>query len=286
MNIIVGKTSGFCFGVRRAVNGCLEVSNNEEEVYCLGELVHNNEVINKLKENNVRVVDNIDEVNENDVTLVLRAHGVEKSVYEKAKEKNLKVIDFTCPFVSKIHDIVSDYSKKGFYVFLVGNKNHPEIIGTSSYCDNYFIIEEESDIENAVNGLLKSKCNDLLVVSQTTFSKMKFKSIVNSIKSRLVSKINIIIKDTICLSTEERQKETEELSKKVDLMIIIGGKNSSNTNKLYEIAKEYTDAILVETKDEIDIEDLKKYNNIGIMAGASTPEVSINEVIEELKTIG
>ena len=282
MNIIVGKTSGFCFGVKRAVNGCLEVSNNDEKVYCLGQLVHNNEVINKLKENNVTVVDNIDEIKENNVTLVLRAHGVEKDIYEKAKEKNLRVLDFTCPFVFKIHEIVSDYSKKGFYIFLIGSKNHPEIIGTSSYCDNYYIIEEENDIEVATKELMKTNCKDLLIIVQTTFSKLKFENIVNNIKKRLDYKVNIVIKDTICLSTEERQKETEELSKKVDLMIIVGGKNSSNTNKLYEIAKENTNAILVETKDEINLKEVKKFNNIGIMAGASTPEVSINEVIEFL----
>lgn len=282
MNIIVGKTSGFCFGVKRAVNGCLEVSNNDEKVYCLGQLVHNNEVINKLKENNVTVVDNIDEIKENNVTLVLRAHGVEKDIYEKAKEKNLRVLDFTCPFVFKIHEIVSDYSKKGFYIFLIGSKNHPEIIGTSSYCDNYYIIEEENDIEVATKELMKTNCKDLLIIVQTTFSKLKFENIVNNIKKRLDFKVNIVIKDTICLSTEERQKETEELSKKVDLMIIVGGKNSSNTNKLYEIAKENTNAILVETKDEINLKEVKKFNNIGIMAGASTPEVSINEVIEFL----
>ena len=287
MNIITGKNAGFCFGVKRAVEGSLNEINNSKKVYCLGELVHNKEVINKIEESGITVISNIDEIKEDDTKLIIRAHGIDKNIYDIAKERNIEIIDYTCPLVSKIHNIAEKYNKEGYYIFLVGNKNHPETIGTKSHCGNYYsIIEDIKDIDESINKLFKSNIKNLLLIVQTTFSKNKFENIEEIIKDKINSNINIVVKNTICNATELRQIETANLAKEVDLMIIIGGKNSSNTKKLYEIASEYTNSLLIETAAEIDINKLTKYNKIGIMAGTSTPQESIDSLINKLNNIG
>ena len=286
MDIIVGKTAGFCFGVKRAVEGSLkEASKNSEKVYCLGELVHNKEVINKLENSGIVVITNIEEIKEEKAKLIIRAHGIDKRIYDKANQKKINIIDFTCPLVSKIHNIAEEYKGKGYYIFLVGSKTHPEIIGTASHCgDNYSIIETADEIENEINKLLNTKFNNLLVIVQTTFSTEKFEMIEKIIKEKIDSKVNTVIKNTICNATEQRQIETGEISKQVELMIIIGGKNSSNTRKLYEIAQKHTNSLLLETAEEINLKELKNYNKVGIMAGTSTPIEIINDIINKLNT--
>ena len=287
MEVIVGKTAGFCFGVKRAVEGSLNEANNcNDKIYCLGELVHNKEVIKNIEDKGITVVSDIDEIKEENVKLIIRAHGIDKKLYDIARKNKLNVIDFTCPLVSKIHEIAEEYNKKGYYIFLVGTKNHPETIGTASHCgDNYSIIENEDDIEESIKNLFASKINNLLLIVQTTFSTKRFDIIEDIIKKELESKINIVVKNTICNATEQRQKETDELSKNVDFMIIVGGKNSSNTKKLYEIAKEHTNSILIEKADELDLEEIKKYNRIGIMAGTSTPMEIIDDVKDKIEKI-
>ena len=286
MDIIVGKTAGFCFGVKRAVEGSLkEASKNSEKVYCLGELVHNKEVINKLENSGIVVITNIEEIKEEKAKLIIRAHGIDKRIYDKANQKKINIIDFTCPLVSKIHNIAEEYKGKGYYIFLVGSKTHPEIIGTASHCgENYSIVETVNGIGSEINKLLNTKLNNLLVIVQTTFSTEKFEIIKKIIKEKIDSKVNLVIKNTICHATEQRQSETEDLSKQVELMIIIGGKNSSNTRKIYEIAKKHTKSLLIETSKEIDLKKLKNYNKVGIMAGTSTPIEIINDVINKLNT--
>ena len=182
--------------------------------------------------------------------------------------------------VLKIHDIAEEYAQKGYYIFLCGNKNHPENIGTISYCGNeYFVIENEKDTFKALEQFKKSKNNKLLLISQTTYSLEKFYIIEEIIKNELEKNVDIVIRNTICRATELRQRETKEISKKVDYMIIIGGTNSSNTKKLYEIAKKYCkNSICIETAEQIDLSKLKNKNKIGIMAGASTPRHNIEEV--------
>lgn len=287
MEVIVGKTAGFCFGVKRAVEGSLnEANNSKDKIYCLGELVHNKEVIKNIEDKGITVVSDIDEIKEENVKLIIRAHGIDKKLYDTARKNKLNVIDFTCPLVSKIHEIAEEYNKKGYYIFLVGTKNHPETIGTASHCgNNYSIIENEDDIDESIKKLLNSKISNLLLIVQTTFSTKRFGIIEDTIKKELESKINIVVKNTICNATEQRQKETDELSKNVDFMIIVGGKNSSNTKKLYEIAKEYTNSILIEKADELDLEEIKKYNKIGIMAGTSTPIKIIDDVKDKIEKI-
>ena len=287
MDIIVGKTAGFCFGVKRAVEGSInqtESNTDDRQIYCLGELVHNRQVVKKIENKGIKIINNINQIESNNSSLIIRAHGVPKEEYENAKLKQIKLIDYTCPYVLKIHNIAEQYKDKEFYIFVVGNRLHPEVIGTISYCgEKYSVIEDEKDIEYAINSFLKEQNNNLLIIVQTTFNKDKLKVIEKNIIKNLNSNIHIEIKNTICSATEERQKETEKISKEVNLMIIIGGKNSSNTKKLYEISKNNTKTLLIETSEELDIESIKEYDKVGIMAGASTPKESIDEVIESLK---
>ena len=280
MEILIGKTAGFCYGVKRAVDGAKEeIKNSKEPVYCLGEIVHNKQVVEDLKKQGINF---IEEINQAKGTTIIRAHGVPKEIYEKAKQKNIELKDYTCPNVLKIHKIAEEYSQKGYFIFLCGSPKHPENIGTISHCNkNSYIIEKEDDTFKALEKLEKSGIKKLLVISQTTYSLEKFYIIKEIIENELPRNIELVIKNTICATTEQRQIETKELSKKVDIMIIIGGKNSSNTKKLYEVALENCPkAICIETYKELEnIQNyIKKANKIGIMAGASTPQKSIEEV--------
>lgn len=286
MNIIVGKTSGFCYGVKRTVNGSLEEIKNKgnKNIYCLGELVHNKQVITDLEQKGIKLINNIDEIENNNSKVIIRAHGVEKKIYDLAKNKGIELIDYTCPNVLRIHKIAEEYEKNGYYILLTGTKNHPEIIGTMSYCGNNFdLIEKEEDINKAINKFNKTNIKKLLLISQTTYSIKKFKNIEKLVKENISEDINLVIKNTICLATEQRQAEAKELSAKVDMMIIIGGKNSSNTKKLYEVALESCkNTICIETKSELENIEFTDVQKIGIMAGASTPPESIEEVVNLL----
>lgn len=286
MEIIVGKTAGFCYGVKRAIDGVKEESKNNK-LFCIGEIVHNRQVIEDLQNKGVNFVDDISKVHDAKSKVAIRAHGVKKEIYEIANKNKIDIIDYTCPNVLRIHEIAKEYAEKGFYIILCGKKEHPENIGTISYCGkNYSVIQDEKDLKEALKRFEKTKIKKLLVISQTTFSLKKFTLIEQTIKEELKDEENIIIKNTICRATELRQKETEELSKKVDLMIIIGGKNSSNTIKLYEIAQKYCkNSICIETVEELPIEKISEYEKIGVMAGASTPKESIDNVIEKLEKV-
>lgn len=281
MEIILGKTAGFCAGVRNAVIKTEEIlkNANNKEIYSLGELVHNKDLIAKLEQNGLKIIENIEEAKE---SVIFRAHGVEKEIYEKAEKLNIKVNDFTCPKVLKIHKIVEEYSKKGYHIFVIGKANHPEVIGIKSYCGEYSnIIETIDDVSDAINQIKKDK---LLIVEQTTYNINKFEQILNKIEELINGKIEITVERTICKATELRQKETEAISKEVDIMIIIGGKNSSNTNKLYEISKESCqNVIFAQNESELNITEVRKFQKIGIMAGASTPQYIIDEILKNLK---
>ena len=282
MEIIVGKTAGFCYGVKRAVEGAKnELISQKEKVYCLGEIVHNRQVVGELEQEGMTFVEKIEDAKNK---AIIRAHGVPKEVYEKAKKIGIEVIDYTCPNVLKIHDIASEYSKNGYYIFLCGSKNHPENIGTISYCGKCFsIIEKENDIDNALGNFIESKLNKVLLIAQTTYSLERFYIIEEMIKKSLNKNIELLVKNTICRATELRQKETDEISKKVDYMIIIGGVNSSNTKKLFEIAnKNCEKSVCVETAKDLNFKEIRNYKIIGIMAGASTPKKSIEEVVNKL----
>lgn len=283
MEILVGKTAGFCYGVKRAVDGAKsEIKEEKGSIYCLGKIVHNKQVVETLEKEGITFIENIEEAKGK---TIIRAHGVPEEIYKEAEKRNIELKDYTCPNVLKIHKIVEEYSKKGYYVFLCGSKKHPENIGTISYCkNNSYIIEKEEDTLKALEQLEKTGIKKLLVISQTTYSIEEFYIIEEIINNELPKNVELIVKNTICRATELRQNETEEISKKVDSMIIIGGKNSSNTKKLYEIAlKNCRNTICIETKDELNEESYKDSNKIGIMAGASTPQKSIDEVVNMLK---
>ena len=282
MEIILGKTSGFCHGVRNAVdNAKKEIEQSKETVYCLGELVHNKHVTNSLKEKGLIFIENIEEAKGK---TIIRAHGVTKETYKKAQKLGIELKDLTCPKVLKIHDIAEEYSKNGYYIFLVGEENHPEIIGTFSFCgENSTIIEKISDLEQSIEKLKDKQFKKVLLIAQTTFNLRKFEEITEKLKEELKD-IELKIMNTICLATELRQKETEELSQKVDLMLIIGGRKSSNTNKLYEISsKNCKNVIFAENIDDIDLNFVRQFEKIGVMAGASTPRQSIDDIVNFIK---
>ena len=283
MELLIGKTAGFCFGVERAVEGATSELKKEKEIFCLGEIVHNKEVIKDLKKQGLKF---ISDLNDGKNKVIIRAHGVEKNIYEKAKEKGIELIDLTCPKVLKIHKIVQEYAQKGFYIFLIGKKEHPETVGTVSYCgENVYIIEDSETVDDAIENFNNKKSDKVLVICQTTFSLSEYQKIIKSIVSKIDNHIEVEIKNTICSATKLRQEETTELASKVDAMIIIGRKNSSNTNKLYEISKKFTETFIVENKKEINFQQMKKYKKIGIMAGASTPKKSIEEIVEILQSM-
>lgn len=284
MEVIVGRTAGFCYGVKRAVEGAKKEVKEDENVYGLGEIVHNKDVVKQLENLGMHFIEDIKEAKGK---TIIRAHGIPKQIYQEAEKKQIELIDYTCPKVLKIHEIAEEYAKNGYYIFLLGNRKHPEIIGTLSYCgENKFVIEKEEDALKALEILEKSGIKKLLVISQTTYSLEKFYIIEEIIKNELPKDIELIVKNTICQATEIRQKETEEISKKVDCMIIIGGKNSSNTKKLYDIAKQNCKMVIfIENAKEINLDNIRLDDKIGVMAGASTPEESIEEVVSKLKKI-
>lgn len=282
MNIIVGETAGFCFGVKNAVTKTEQAIDEHTEISCLGELVHNTQVTQALEKKGVKFIDNI---NQAKGTTIIRSHGVTKNIYEEAKKRNLKLLDLTCPKVLHIHNIAENYAKQGYYIFIVGQSNHPEMEGTVSFCgDFYTVIEEEKDIPKALVNLKETKIKKAIILAQTTYSLEKFNIISQKIKEQLLD-YEIEVKNTICDATKQRQLETEKIAKQVDLMIIIGGKHSSNSNKLYEISKKYCQTLFVETENEIPEDMENRYSTIGIMAGASTPQESIKKVLEKLSKI-
>lgn len=282
MEIIVGKRAGFCYGVRNAVQKSEEILKENKEVFCLGELVNNKQVVGKLENSGLKVIDKIEDAQNK---VIIRAHGITKEIYHKADKLNLELFDFTCPNVLQIHKIAEEYANNGYYIFLIGMKNHPESIGTFSFCGEHTsLIEKEDEIDEAIKDFKQSNIKKLLIIVQTTFSLEKFYNYVDQITQKLNKNIDIEIKNTICNATRIRQEETKDIAKKVQYMIIIGGKNSSNNQKLFEIAKENCpNTTIVETKDELDIKTIKQFEKIGIMAGASTPDDSINDVIKTLE---
>lgn len=287
MEVILGKLAGFCNGVRNAVEKTGELLENRDKIYCLGELVHNKQLVDDLKKEGLIIVNDISEVPDNS-EVIFRAHGVTKNIYQIAKEKNLTVYDYSCVRVIKLHEDVENMSNEGYYVFLFGDEEHPEVIGIKSFAklEEITVLKDKEEIDNAINNFKNSNLNKLYICAQTTFSLKKFDEFVSIVEEKLKkynNDIDIKINKSICEATEIRQMETENLAKEVDFMVIIGGKNSSNTVKLYEISsKNCKDAIHIETKKELENIDFSKVSKVGVMAGASTPKKSIDEVIEYL----
>lgn len=289
MEIIVGKTAGFCYGVKRAVNGAKTTAiDTSKKVYCLGEIVHNKQVVKNLEKDGIDFIEQLDEAKKSNSIVLIRAHGVNKDTYKTAKKIGIEIKDFTCPNVLKIHDIAEEYMGKGYFIILVGATNHPENIGTISFCGkNSFVLQNIEDMNKVVEKIKESKIKKVLLIAQTTYNLEKFNKIQEKMQNDLEKeKVELEIKNTICKATELRQNETKKIAKEVEVMIIIGGKNSSNTKKLYEIAKNNCKIVqCVETKEELDLSEIKDCKKIGIMAGASTPKESIDEVCKKIGNI-
>lgn len=279
MKITIGKTSGFCNGVENTVKRAENALGNEK-VYCLGEIVHNERVIQDLEANGMITINKIEDA-PNNSKVIIRAHGELKETYDKAKEKNIEILDLTC---GKIKAIRVKISKKleDHYIIIIGKKNHPESLGVLSFSgDNSNIIEDKEDINEIIDKVNNSLFNKIYIVSQTTFNSDKFDELISIIKNKTTKEV--IVDKTICDATSKRQNETRELSKIVDTMIIVGGKKSSNTKELEIIAKENCDnVILIQEKNDLNNNQIVG-EHIGIMAGASTPTIVVEEIIEELK---
>lgn len=277
MEVVVGKLAGFCPGVSNAVKKTLEASNNHKKVFCYGELVHNKQVIEELERNGVQTVENIEEI-PNNSTVIFRAHGVKESMYELAKQKGLDVLDLTCGNVKIIHDKVKK-AKKDSFIIIVGDKNHPENIGTKDFAgENSIVISASDEILDAYRKFEQSNLCKVYIVSQTTFNMNKFEELTKEIEDNFCE-VPVIIDNTICKATELRQNDVEKLSKTMNIIIVIGGKNSANTQKLVEISKKNCEIVYhIQTKD--DLREIEFSNNakIGIVAGASTPNDIIKEV--------
>ncbi|MBQ3038115.1 MAG: bifunctional 4-hydroxy-3-methylbut-2-enyl diphosphate reductase/30S ribosomal protein S1 [Clostridia bacterium] len=269
--ITVAKSAGFCYGVSRAVSKTFELCKTEDRIITLGDLIHNRQVIEELSQKGVSVCDDVEEIEEGSL-VVIRAHGVGEAVIKRLEERNLRYIDLTCPFVKKIHKIVKEHYEKGYKIIIVGDKNHPEVIGINGWCNNEAFITYSIDDkfpEEFAN-------NDVCIVAQTTINKNIFVQIVQNAKNTCQS---TLIFDTICGATKERQEEAKSLAAQSDIMFVIGGAKSSNSQKLFEIAKSMCkESYFIENFEDIPQNIYLKKRKIGITAGASTPGSIIEEV--------
>lgn len=274
MEVILADKAGFCFGVKRAVDEAIETQNKyNKRIYTLGPLIHNSDVVDYLKVNNIYPIDldYINNLQDGDV-VIIRSHGVPESIFNLLQNKGITIVDATCPYVSNIQKKVKKYFKEGYAVLIVGDKNHPEVIGINGWCDNKAIISKDG-----VN--LDKLPNKLCVVSQTTEKQSNWEKVLSIVVKKCKE---FIAFNTICSATEFRQKSAEEISQKVDMMVVLGGRNSSNTTKLYEVCKSNClNTIHVENSGEIpdDIINSNKIKTIGVTAGASTPDWIIKEAI-------
>ena len=279
MNVKIAKEAGFCFGVKRAMKMAWdELEKSEDGIYALGPLIHNKQAVSKYEEKGLVTIDNIDDIPDSK-NMIIRSHGVAENVYNDALKKQITIVDTTCPFVKKIHKIVKEYSLKGYEVIVIGDSKHPEVIGINGWCNNSAtIIKTLEDLENVELDNSKKYC----VVAQTTINSQLYLKIADKI-SEISS--DVIFNNTICSATKVRQQSARQLSKEVDCMIVIGGKHSSNTQKLVNICEEFVETFAIETKENLEIESLNKYETIGITAGASTPDWIIEDVITFIKNI-
>ena len=273
--ILVARTAGFCFGVKRAVEKVYEqVNMGKQNIYTYGPIIHNEEVVMDLEKKGVRVLENEQELkNLMEGTVVIRSHGVPKEIYEVIEEKGLECVDATCPFVRKIHKIVERESKAGRHIIIVGNDTHPEVEGIKGWCEGpVTVIFSHEEAEN----LAFPEGEKLCVVSQTTFNYNKFQELVEIFEKK---GYNDSVVNTICNATEERQRSAKTIAADADVMIVIGGKHSSNSRKLYEICqRECVHTYFIQTLDDLHLDLPKAVRLVGITAGASTPNKLIEEV--------
>ena len=273
----MAKSAGFCFGVQRAVDSVYkELEENSGKIYTFGPIIHNEQVVEDLNKRGIEVIDTVEQLKKiKEGTVVIRSHGVAKEIYDILEQQKLKMVDATCPFVKKIHNIVLDESNNGKTIIIIGNDNHPEVEGIKGWVNGeVIVINKEEQIEKLSLPEQTKAC----IVSQTTFNHNKFKYLVEIIRKK---GYDITVVNTICNATHVRQVEAQKISSKVDGMIVIGGKNSSNTQKLYDICRnECENTFYVQTVKDLNLHELKSLKSIGITAGASTPK----NIIEEVRT--
>ncbi len=275
MEVILAKSAGFCFGVKRAMEKVYEQLDSGKKIYTYGPIIHNEEVVRDLEQRGVKVIEGEEELSAvKDGAVVIRSHGVPRRIYELLEENALECIDATCPFVKRIHNIVEKQSREGKKIVIIGNAGHPEVEGIMGW--SHTPASVVGTVQEAENFCEKEQKN-ICMVSQTTFNYNKFKELVEIFEKR---GYNVNVVNTICNATEVRQTEAAEIAAKVDAMIVIGGRNSSNTQKLYEICSGKCEATyFIQTLDNLHLELPKTAALVGITAGASTP----NNIIEEVQ---
>lgn len=286
MEVTVAKSAGFCFGVKRAVDTVYrEIESGEKPVYTFGPIIHNEQVVEDLENRGVQVIHSEDELEGlSGGTVVIRSHGVSRDVCEKIEARGMKIVDATCPFVKKIHRIVDEEGRKGRHVVIIGSADHPEVQGIMGWASGPVTVmhtAEEAESFVPENG------KPISIVAQTTFNYNKFKDLVEILcKKRYDNNVlNILnILNTICNATEERQREAKNIAGEVDTMLVVGGRHSSNTQKLFEICKkECGNTYYIQTPVDLDSEMFQCSSYVGITAGASTPNKIIEEVQEHVR---
>lgn len=303
MEIKVAKHAGFCFGVKKAIEIAEEVAlNNKGRTYVYGQLVHNEKVINDLENKGIIFVENVSDIPQNAVT-VLRAHGEPGTTYQLLEEKSIvkgkNLNDATCPLVTLVHNVAIKLKNNGYEVVLFGKADHPEAIGTSYHLKgkDTFIVEKPDDYHLVVDYIRKNNFEKVAIVSQTTMSVYGYKKLISNINSNLTDgnfeEIPLSLKDltkkygfvdTICNPTKQRQSDTEELAKECDIVVVIGGKKSSNSKELYAKCKEFgVEGYFIQSKEQLQKEWFNGKEKIGVTAGASTPDYLINDVVNRIK---
>lgn len=274
--IKTAKTAGFCFGVDRAVKLVYEeLEKHSGKVATLGPIIHNRDVVDDMKKKGVRIIESVDELEAGEKA-VIRSHGVGRKIYDELVQKGNEFIDATCPFVARIHKIVREKSEEGYFILIAGDKNHPEVQGIVGHCDeNCLVFKDESELKDFFEKKYKNLEKKLAIVAQTTYNILVWGECLKAIPE---DKENILVFDTICNATSQRQSDAALLSEEADVMIVVGGKNSSNTVKLFNVCSEHCRSYHIENADELYTLDLKNADKIGITAGASTPAYIIKEV--------
>jgi 4-hydroxy-3-methylbut-2-enyl diphosphate reductase len=269
----VARSAGFCWGVKRAVNMAVETLKGSSRTFCLGELIHNRREIERLKKLGMEFIESMEELRSGD-TVIIRSHGVSPKVVKELKERGTRIVDATCPFVKDVHEKAIKLQKEGYPVLILGNPDHPEVKGIAGHVEKPLIV-------NSLEGIRElPKMAKLGVVCQTTLNINFFKEAISLLSSKVKE---LKVYNTICSATSIRQKEARELAGQVDVMLIIGGKNSSNTTKLYQISKSVNPkSYHIESKEEIEPKWFLGATSVGITAGASTPKWVIDEVVEHL----
>lgn len=274
-NVTVAKSAGFCFGVDRAVKMVYGELEKNTKVATLGPIIHNQDVVNDMTAKGARIISSVDEL-EPDETVVIRSHGVGREVYEQIAAKGCRMLDATCPFVSRIHKIVAEKSREGYFILIAGDASHPEVQGIVGHCDeNCLVFKDNFELKHFFENNYENLEKKLAIVAQTTYNIVVWDECLNVIPK---NDPDIVIFDTICNATDTRQSDAAELARSSDIMLVVGGRHSSNTVKLFEVCSRYCKTYHIENSDELKSLSIPASKKIGITAGASTPAYIIKEV--------